>query len=137
MAATIRKRLKSAMGRVAGLTGAYERCFRSQMTIVAFHRVNDLLADDSLTCSPAKFETFCRFFRQHFRVVSLSEQVAASRMGSDMGGTLSITFDDGYLDNVEVAAPILFLLSPASSWLNGIEIVADGGLSALREAAAA
>jgi NAD(P)-dependent dehydrogenase (short-subunit alcohol dehydrogenase family) len=37
----------------------------------------------------------------------------------------------------EVAAPILFLLSPASSWLNGIEIVADGGLSALREAAAA
>jgi NAD(P)-dependent dehydrogenase (short-subunit alcohol dehydrogenase family) len=37
----------------------------------------------------------------------------------------------------EVAAPILFLLSPASSWVNGIEIVADGGLSALREAAAA
>jgi NAD(P)-dependent dehydrogenase (short-subunit alcohol dehydrogenase family) len=37
----------------------------------------------------------------------------------------------------EVAAPILFLLSPAASWLNGIEIVADGGLSALREAAAA
>jgi NAD(P)-dependent dehydrogenase (short-subunit alcohol dehydrogenase family) len=36
----------------------------------------------------------------------------------------------------EVAAPILFLLSPASSWVNGIEIVADGGLSALREAAA-
>jgi len=29
------------------------------------------------------------------------------------------------------------LLSPASSWVNGIEIVADGGLSALREAAAA
>lgn len=37
----------------------------------------------------------------------------------------------------EVAAPILFLLGPASSWVNGIEIVADGGLSALREAAAA
>jgi cytochrome P450/NAD(P)-dependent dehydrogenase (short-subunit alcohol dehydrogenase family) len=37
----------------------------------------------------------------------------------------------------EVAAPILFLLGPASSWMNGIEIVADGGLSALREATAA
>jgi len=37
----------------------------------------------------------------------------------------------------EVAAPILFLLSPAASWVNGTEMVADGGLSALREAAAA
>jgi peptidoglycan/xylan/chitin deacetylase (PgdA/CDA1 family) len=107
MAASIRKQVKSVMGRVAGLTGAYERRFRSQMTIVAFHRVNDQLAGDSLTCSTAKFEDFCRFFRKHFRVVPLSEQVAGCRTGSNMGGTLSITFDDGYLDNVEVAAPIL------------------------------
>ena len=56
MAARIRKQLKSVMGRFAGLTGAYERRFRSQMTIVAFHRVNDQLPGDSLTCSPAKFE---------------------------------------------------------------------------------
>jgi len=107
MAASIRKQLKSVMGRVAGLTGAYERRFRSQMTIVAFHRVNGQLAGDSLTCSPAKFEAFCEFFRRHFRVLPLSEQVAGCRAGSDLGGTLSITFDDGYLDNVEIAAPIL------------------------------
>jgi peptidoglycan/xylan/chitin deacetylase (PgdA/CDA1 family) len=107
MAASIRKRLKSVMGQVAGLTGAYERRFRSQMTIVAFHRVNDELAGDSLTCSPAKFEAFCKFFRQHFRVVPLSEQVTGCHTGSDLGGTLSITFDDGYLDNVTIAAPIL------------------------------
>src|SRR5579863_8772744 len=100
MAASIRKLLKSVIGQVAGLTGAYERRFRSQMTIVAFHRVNDELAGDSLTCSPAKFEAFCKFFRQHFRVVPLLEQVAGCRTGSDLGGTLSITFDDGYLDNV-------------------------------------
>jgi NAD(P)-dependent dehydrogenase (short-subunit alcohol dehydrogenase family) len=37
----------------------------------------------------------------------------------------------------EIAAPIVFLLDPSSSWVNGIEIVADGGLTALREAAAA
>jgi NAD(P)-dependent dehydrogenase (short-subunit alcohol dehydrogenase family) len=35
----------------------------------------------------------------------------------------------------EIAAPILFLLDPAASWINGVEIVADGGLVALREAA--
>jgi NAD(P)-dependent dehydrogenase (short-subunit alcohol dehydrogenase family) len=37
----------------------------------------------------------------------------------------------------EIAAAILFLLDPVSSWINGTEIVADGGLTALREAAAA
>jgi len=110
MSSSIRKQLKHAMGQMAGLTGAYERRFRSQMTIVAFHRVNDLFADDSLTCDSAKFEAFCRFFRQHFRVLSLSEQVAGCCNGGDMGGTLSITFDDGYLDNVQVAAPILLKL---------------------------
>jgi peptidoglycan/xylan/chitin deacetylase (PgdA/CDA1 family) len=107
MAGGIRKQIKSVMGRAAGLTGAYERRFRSQMTIVAFHRVNDHLANDPLTCSTAKFEDFCRFFRKHFRVLTLAEQVAGSRAGHDLGGTLSITFDDGYRDNIEVAAPIL------------------------------
>jgi peptidoglycan/xylan/chitin deacetylase (PgdA/CDA1 family) len=107
MAASIRRQVKMVMGRMAGLTGAYERRFRSQMTIVAFHRVNDRLRGDPLTCSPAKFESFCRFFSRHFRVIPLAEQVAGSRAGIDLGGTLSITFDDGYLDNVQVAAPIL------------------------------
>ena len=37
----------------------------------------------------------------------------------------------------EIATAILFLLGPAASWINGTEIVADGGLTALREAAAA
>ena len=77
------------------------------MTIVAFHRVSDELAEDRLTCDWRKFEAFCRFFRDHFRVLPLSEQVARSHSSEDLGGTLSITFDDGYRDNVEVAAPIL------------------------------
>lgn len=103
-----KKRLmKTIIGRVAGICGAYERAFGSSMVIVAFHRVSEQLAEDSLTCSPAKFEAFCRFFRRYARVVPLAEQVAACREGKDMRGTVSITFDDGYLDNFEVAAPIL------------------------------
>ena len=102
-----RRRAKDAIGRAAGLTGGYARRFRSQMTVVAFHRVTDALAADGLTCSAAKFEAFCKFFAKHFQVVALSEQVRICRAGGDVGGTLSITFDDGYADNIQTAAPIL------------------------------
>ena len=37
----------------------------------------------------------------------------------------------------EVAAIVAFLLTPAASWVNGIDIVADGGLLALRAVATA
>lgn len=77
------------------------------MLIVAFHRVNDSLAADGLTLGAAGFEAFCEFFSRHFRVVPLSEQVEGCHRGRAMGGTLSITFDDGYADNFDVAAPIL------------------------------
>ena len=108
MSASIKKRIKALCGRAAGITGVYRRKFRSRLTIVAFHRINDeLSADDGLTCGAQKFEAFCRFFREYFRVLPLSAQIAGCRAGADLGGTLSITFDDGYLDNFEVAAPIL------------------------------
>ncbi len=85
----------------------YTRVFRTHMTIVAFHRVNNELVRDGLTCSPEQFEEFCSFFKRYFTVLSLSDQLAASRGGRNVGGTLSVTFDDGYRDNIEVAAPIL------------------------------
>jgi peptidoglycan/xylan/chitin deacetylase (PgdA/CDA1 family) len=103
----ISKRIKAVLGGASGVAGIYARDFRAKMIIVAFHRVNDELAEDGLTCRSAKFEAFCRFFRERFRIVPLSEQVAAYQARRDMGGTLSITFDDGYRDNHEMAAPIL------------------------------
>lgn len=95
------------MGRLERLMGIYERDFRSKMIIVAFHRVNDEIPSDGLTCGSKKFVAFCEFFRRNFRVVSLSEQVELCRSGGGLGGSLSITFDDGYQDNFTVAAPVL------------------------------
>ena len=102
-----KNRVKDVLGRAAYATGFYAQQFRSKMVVTAFHRVNDWMPEDGITSSSARFEQFCRFFADHFRVVPLSEQVAGCRKGSGMGGTLSITFDDGYIDNFEVAAPIL------------------------------
>lgn len=101
------KKIKMILGRAAGLSGAYALHFRSRMTIVAFHRVNDHLPEDGLTCRADKFKAFCQFFKRYFDVIPLSRQIAGCREGRSVGGTLSITFDDGYFDNYEVAAPIL------------------------------
>jgi peptidoglycan/xylan/chitin deacetylase (PgdA/CDA1 family) len=135
MQTSLKKGLKTILGRAADVTGISARSFGSVMTIVAFHRVNDTLPDDGLTCPPDKFESFCQFFKDNFRVVSLSDQVAGARAGRNMAGTLAITFDDGYLDNYEVAAPILRKLQlPATFFVTtgfvGSSIVApwDRGL---------
>jgi peptidoglycan/xylan/chitin deacetylase (PgdA/CDA1 family) len=75
--------------------------------IVAFHRVDDRLAGTPLGCTRAEFAAYCDFFRDHFHVLPLGEMVARVRAGRPVGGCLSITFDDGYLDNARVAAPEL------------------------------
>lgn len=103
----VKKKIKDIMGRAAEAAGMFARDFSSKMVVVTFHRVNDWMVEDGITCSSAKFEAFCRFFQKHFRVVRLSDQLAGCREERGMGGTLSITFDDGYRDNYEVAAPIL------------------------------
>ena len=102
-----RKKIKGVLGRAAEAAGLYAHQFRSKMLVVVFHRVNDRMVEDGITSGSLRFEEFCRFFMEHFRVVSLAEQIAGCREGRNMGGTLSITFDDGYRDNFEVAAPIL------------------------------
>lgn len=104
---SLAKAVKSLAGSLIGSFGGYGHKFRSQMTIVAFHRISEKLSEDGLTCTPEKFADFCAFFSKYFRVVPFADQVQGCMQGIDMGGTLSITFDDGYLDNFEVAAPIL------------------------------
>jgi hypothetical protein len=102
-----KKKIKHLLGQMAEGLGLLARDFSSKMVVVGFHRVNDWMAEDSITCGSARFEAFCQFFQRHFRVVPLTEQVAGCRKGLAMGGTLSVTFDDGYRDNFEIAAPIL------------------------------
>lgn len=107
MKTPIARKIKGTIGRFAATSRLLEHHFRSKMVIVTFHRVSDVLPEDGMTHSSSKFEDYCEFFRHHFKVVPLSEQVAGCSGANDLGGTLSITLDDGYRDNYEVAAPIL------------------------------
>jgi peptidoglycan/xylan/chitin deacetylase (PgdA/CDA1 family) len=84
---------------------------RRAAVIVAFHRVRDTDGSDGLTVDVPTFERYCRYFSRHFRVLPLREIVSGLERGTVPPRALAITFDDGYLDNYENAAPVLDRLS--------------------------
>jgi peptidoglycan/xylan/chitin deacetylase (PgdA/CDA1 family) len=75
--------------------------------VVAFHRVQDADTGDGLTVGVRMFERFCRFFARHFDVVPLRHIVERVERRAPLHRELAITFDDGYRDNYENAAPVL------------------------------
>lgn len=79
--------------------------------VVAFHRVQDTAASEELTVSVRAFERYCRFFKRYFHVVSLGDLIDRLERGVTLNRQLAITFDDGYRDNFDNAAPVLERLS--------------------------
>jgi peptidoglycan/xylan/chitin deacetylase (PgdA/CDA1 family) len=89
----------------AGLSG---RGVDAKLLILIFHRVLDapdpLNADEPVA---ATFSAQMNLVRSLFNVFSLREAAARLRDGSLPRRAACITFDDGYRNNREVAAPIL------------------------------
>lgn len=109
--------LVKALGRLAQWRGA-------RLSILIFHRV--LAAPDPLfpeEPDAVHFESILRSLRGGFEMVRLSDAVQALREGSLRPNSLAITFDDGYADNQDIAAPILTRLG-----LHATFFVADGFL---------
>lgn len=102
-----KKRLKSLLGQCLFRTGVYRLFYRDKALVVLFHRVDDRLDGDPISCTERQFTEYCRFFKRYFNVVSFSELLDRLESGQDIGRMLAITFDDGYRDNYETAAPIL------------------------------
>lgn len=86
--------------------GLHRRLLGDHGVVVAFHRVSDAYRD-ALTCSTRDFQSYCRHFARHFTVVPLDAMVTRLERGASVAGLLAVTFDDGYRDNFENAAPIL------------------------------
>lgn len=102
-----KQQTRSLLGRALSVSRLHRLALKDVATIVAFHRVNDTIPEDGLTRGSRDFEDLCRLFRDNFDVLPLADMVSRLGRGASMARTLSITFDDGYLDNFEVAAPIL------------------------------
>jgi peptidoglycan/xylan/chitin deacetylase (PgdA/CDA1 family) len=76
--------------------------------VLLFHRVTDDIPEDGITVSKPRFRAMIRNLRQHYRPISLSALLDFVERGRIWPPrTVVVTFDDGYLDNYEHAAPIL------------------------------
>jgi peptidoglycan/xylan/chitin deacetylase (PgdA/CDA1 family)/folate-dependent phosphoribosylglycinamide formyltransferase PurN len=82
-------------------------CRRTRVTVLLFHRVNDVSVDN-LTTSVDRFIEYMAMLKKQYPVLSLSELVSETSTGRYLGpNVVAVTFDDGYADNYDVAAPIL------------------------------
>lgn len=92
---------------------------RAQLSVLTFHRV--LPEKDPLQSSEpsaAEFEAWLSGWSKWFRFRLLSEAVSELRNGQIAEHTACVTFDDGYANNLEVAAPILSRLGvPATFFI--------------------
>lgn len=76
-------------------------------TVLTFHRVNDR-DQNSLTVHPSVFEDLLTVLSREYHIISMTEVLAVlTEDNSFKPRTIAITFDDGYLDNYSIAAPIL------------------------------
>ncbi|MFK7886867.1 MAG: polysaccharide deacetylase family protein [Gammaproteobacteria bacterium] len=76
--------------------------------VLTYHRVRpeaDALIPD--ICNVERFTSQLNVLKRWFNVLPLSEAVARSARGDLPARTVCITFDDGYLDNAQIALPLL------------------------------
>jgi peptidoglycan/xylan/chitin deacetylase (PgdA/CDA1 family) len=76
--------------------------------ILLYHRIaHDPIDSQLLAVSPENFEEHLRILTNSYRVISLHELFQEIRNGLLSPETLALTFDDGYLDNLTHALPLL------------------------------
>ncbi len=76
--------------------------------ILSYHRVAEPAGDiHGTSVSPNKFEQHLDYIRQSCRPISLLDLVSCLQRGSFPDRAVAVTFDDGYIDNLTRALPML------------------------------
>jgi peptidoglycan/xylan/chitin deacetylase (PgdA/CDA1 family) len=87
-----------------GIVGRYAPAHADRTVIFLYHRVNDRYRD-AVTIGIEQFATHIRYLRDHYDIVTIEDLIDAR--DEHRGPKIAVTFDDGYLDNYQNAAPIL------------------------------
>lgn len=83
------------------------RRWRPGLRILMYHRVRCAPAYDQLSVHPDRFEQQMAALRRAGPVLPLDAALERLQRGAMREPTYAVTFDDGYLDNLQVALPIL------------------------------
>ena len=76
--------------------------------ILLYHRIAEPVSDPwKIAVSRTTFDRHLRLLTSKFRVLPLAELVVAARRGRIPPRAVAITFDDGYVDNLDRALPLL------------------------------
>lgn len=95
-------------GRVRRVVAQPLSKFRRRAVILLYHRVAHLPSDPfSLAVAPDRFAQQLEVIGKNYRPLRLTELADAVRVGEVPKRGVVITFDDGYLDNLEQACPRL------------------------------
>lgn len=100
---------------------------RGRLSILIFHRV--LAERDPLIPglpTAGEFEATMRWVRDWFNVLPLADAIDRLYAGQIPARALAITFDDGYADNEELAAPILARLGMSATFFVSTGFLGNG-----------
>jgi len=82
--------------------------FGSETLVLMYHRVADLRSDpQQLSVTPCHFAEHLEVLQSHCRPVRLRDIYANGRRRQDTRTAVTLTFDDGYADNLYNAKPLL------------------------------
>jgi len=80
----------------------------NQALILAYHRIFNPVNDPILlSVNPENFESQLKIISQHYKPISLPDLAKAIRNKSVPNRAIVLTFDDGYVDNLLFAKPLL------------------------------
>jgi peptidoglycan/xylan/chitin deacetylase (PgdA/CDA1 family) len=100
------KQLLFSMLEAGGVNALFRRLHRGKIKVLLYHNVIEGPSGFSNAMTPQEFETQLRYLNRHYNIIGIDQGGQWRGYRSDKVNVL-ISFDDGFINNLEVALPIL------------------------------